>query len=118
MSIEVDDPLNLHFGETGYDYSDFILNMGCSFLWVVGMPILILTLALFSYCCCVLKCKSCCRRRLDSTLFNGVTAFIDAETLTISVSACIYLKKIQNGAIAEKTFSYYAAITFLTLIGL
>ena len=49
------DAMNAHFEETGYEYSDFTLNMGPVLVIMLALPMLVIILL-------VTKCVCCCER--------------------------------------------------------
>ena len=64
FNIQENGPMNEHFESTGYERSDFILNMGLLFLVALAIVPLILLMLLSSsrVFCCMPRYQSCCRK--------------------------------------------------------
>ena len=57
LPIEENDGISEHFQDTGYDYTDAILNMGVIFLTILAALVLIIMMFLISKFCCFEKVR-------------------------------------------------------------
>lgn len=120
FKVEATDAIDMHFEASGYETSDFILNLGPASCVIILAPLYIFLLALVSKVCCCTRLTSFTKKRLDGVLFNGIIHFISAEVLLLMTSICINIKQVNKGA-AEAKFSFYLAwvthafvLTFVT----
>ena len=87
--LDDDNPMNPKFGDTGYEYSDSILNMGQIFIIALVFPLLAILFLAFRYLCCCTKLKDFFERQLSKTLFNRIIPFIEVSILAIATSSWI-----------------------------
>ena len=59
FGVEENDAINVHYEASGYETSDFILNLGPVFFLILVAPIYAITVFLFSRYCCFDKIKLC-----------------------------------------------------------
>ena len=72
FDIESSEAINVHFEASGYETSNFILNLGPIFAVTLLAPAYVLLMLLLSKLCCCGKVKSYARGKVDDTFFNGI----------------------------------------------
>ena len=115
--LDKHDSINIKFEDSGYQYSDFILNLGQIFIVTVALPLLIILFLALKYLCCNEKLREFFRRQLEKTVFNRIIMFFDASLLLIGTSAWVNIYQVNQGAVPQ-SLSYIVSITYFCLVSL
>ena len=115
LHVPKDEAIDMHFEETGYEHSDFILCLNTVALVIVMAPAIVLFIILpLRFICCWQRARNFFKRQLDLTFFNRTINFVDATLLLITSSAWINIYQVNRQAI-DKNSSFYIATGALAL---
>lgn len=78
LPVFENEAINIHFEETGYEYSDSILSMGSAIVILVIAPSLVVIILAMRFLCCCQLMRNFFKRQLQLTLFNRAINFVDA----------------------------------------
>ena len=96
LNLEDNEPVNLLFESTGYERSDFVLNMGFMFLFMLAIPLILASILLCSYLCkCLPKFRACCRGQSDKTFFNRILMVLETSMMIVITCAVINIYQVQ-----------------------
>lgn len=94
LPVVENDALNMHFEETGYEYSDSILSMGSVLIIAVLLLVALPIMLLLSILCCWSKPRQFFKVQLQKTFLNRIITFIDSSLLVIATCACINIYQV------------------------
>ena len=116
LPVFKNEAINLHFEESGYEYSDSILSMGSVIVTIVVAPLLVAMILAMRYLCCCQRMRDFFKRQLDLTLFNRTINFLDTQLLIVTTCAWINIYQVDRQVI-EKSLSYDVSIGSLAMSG-
>ena len=97
FKADQNDPINEHFEMTGYERSDFTLNMGLLFLVALALPLLLMAIVFSSlFCKCLPKYHGFCRRQKEKTFNNRLIMVFETSMMILITCAAVNIYQVHK----------------------